>query len=168
MAPTALTGGGAIAACLMRRTCAPVAIQYLGARPAQQSATHAGTDAGEAHDADWTAFGPTNVSLHRIDVLARFEDGWSALEAAESMDDRAVQGLAQERRAGYLITKARAQLLTRKKESAAVSLVAASRLAPEEFKGRPSTVALVKDVVGATAVPSGELRALAARCGLPA
>ncbi|MFB7916642.1 helix-turn-helix domain-containing protein [Streptomyces sp. NPDC056061] len=30
-------------------------------------------------NADWTSFGPTNTALHRIDVLARFEDGWSAL-----------------------------------------------------------------------------------------
>ncbi|MEU0098306.1 helix-turn-helix transcriptional regulator [Streptomyces sp. NPDC006267] len=119
-------------------------------------------------NADWTNFGPTNVGLHRVDVLARFEDGWSALEAADNMDGAAVQGLKQERRAGHLITMARAQLLTRKKESAAKSLVEASRLAPEEFKGRPATVNLVKDVVGVTAKPGGELRALAARCGLKA
>ncbi|WP_435597006.1 helix-turn-helix domain-containing protein [Streptomyces anulatus] len=119
-------------------------------------------------NADWTNFGPTNVGLHRVDVLARFEDGWSALEAAGGLDGAAVLGLKQERRAGHLITMARAQLLTRKKEAAAKSLVEASRLAPEEFKGRPATVNLVKDVVGATAKPSGELRALAARCGLQA
>ncbi|MFI5649865.1 helix-turn-helix domain-containing protein [Streptomyces anulatus] len=119
-------------------------------------------------NADWTNFGPTNVSLHRVDVLARFEDGWSALEAADGLDGGAVQGLKAERQAGHLITMARAQLLTRKKEAAAKSLVEAARLAPEEFKGRPATVNLVKDVVGATAQPGGELRALAARCGLQA
>ncbi|MGC4925487.1 helix-turn-helix domain-containing protein [Streptomyces sp. DT117] len=123
---------------------------------------------GADMNADWTNFGPTNVSLHRIDVLARFEDGWSALEAADGMDGGAVQGLKAERQAGHLITMARAQLLTRKKEAAAASLVEAARLAPEEFKGRPATVNLVKDVVGATAKPGGELRALAARCGLQA
>lgn len=123
---------------------------------------------GADMNADWTNFGPTNVSLHRVDVLARFEDGWSALEAADGMDGAAVQGLKAERQAGHLITMARAQLLTRKKEAAAKSLTEAARLAPEEFKGRPATVNLVKDVVGATAKPGGELRALAARCGLQA
>ncbi|MFI2354629.1 helix-turn-helix domain-containing protein [Streptomyces anulatus] len=123
---------------------------------------------GADMNADWTNFGPTNVSLHRVDVLARFEDGWSALEAADGLDGGAVQGLKAERRAGHLITMARAQLLTRKKEAAAASLAEAARLAPEEFKGRPATVNLVKDVVGATAKPGGELRALAARCGLQA
>ncbi|WP_434744701.1 helix-turn-helix domain-containing protein [Streptomyces sp. A-14] len=119
-------------------------------------------------NADWTNFGPTNVSLHRVDVLARFEDGWSALEAADGLDGGAVQGLKAERQAGHLITMARAQLLTRKKEAAAKSLMEAARLAPEEFKGRPATVNLVKDVVGSTPRPGGELRALAARCGLQA
>ncbi|MGW6289430.1 helix-turn-helix domain-containing protein [Streptomyces sp. NPDC055107] len=123
---------------------------------------------GADMNADWTNFGPTNVGLHRVDVLARFEDGWSALEAADGLDGGAVQGLKAERQAGHLITMARAQLLTRKKEAAAASLVEAARLAPEEFKGRPATVNLVKDVVGATAQPSWELRALAARCGLQA
>ncbi|MGW3165851.1 helix-turn-helix domain-containing protein [Streptomyces sp. NPDC001142] len=117
---------------------------------------------------DWTNFGPTNVALHRVDVLARFEDGWSALDAAEAVTDADVRKLRNERRAGHLITLARAQLLTRKREAAAASLFQAARLAPEEFRGRPGTMALVKDVLAATPLPSGELRALAARCGLQA
>ena len=154
----------AISASAMERTTAGVrgAIEHV------DQAAEVADQQGADMNADWTNFGPTNVGLHRIDVLARFEDGWSALEAADSMDGAAVQGLKHERRAGHLITMARAQLLTRKKEDAAASLTEAARLAPEEFKGRPSTVDLVKDVVGATAVPSAELRALAARCGLQA
>lgn len=117
---------------------------------------------------DWTNFGPTNVALHRVDVLARFEDGWSALDAAEAVTDADVRKLRNERRAGHLVTLARAQLLARKREAAAASLVQAARLAPEEFRGRPGTMALVKDVLAATPVPSDELRTLAARCGLQA
>ncbi|MYR36400.1 helix-turn-helix domain-containing protein [Streptomyces sp. SID4944] len=154
----------AIAASSMERTTARVqeAIEHVG--QADEVADQQGADL----NADWTNFGPTNVGLHRVDVLARFEDGWSALEAADGMDGAAVRGLKQERRAGHLITMARAQLLTRKKDAAAKSLVEAAQLAPEEFKGRPATVNLVKDVVGATAKPSSELRALAERCGLQA
>ncbi|MGW9299538.1 helix-turn-helix domain-containing protein [Streptomyces cyaneofuscatus] len=154
----------AISASLMERTPARVEAAIGHVDLADEVADQQGADL----NADWTNFGPTNVGLHRVDVLARFEDGWSALEAADGMDGAAVQGLKQERRAGHLITMARAQLLTRKKEAAAKSLVEAARLAPEEFKGRPATVNLVKDVVGATAKPGGELRALAARCGLQA
>ncbi|MGW0780282.1 helix-turn-helix domain-containing protein [Streptomyces sp. NPDC002913] len=154
----------AISASAMERTTAGVRDAVEHVDQAAEVAEQQGADL----NADWTNFGPTNVGLHRADVLVRFEDGWSALEAADAMDSAAVQGLAQERRAGHLITMARAQLLTRKKEAATTSLVEAARLAPEEFKGRPSTVDLVKDVVGATPAPSGELRALAARCGLHA
>ncbi|MCX4863431.1 MULTISPECIES: helix-turn-helix domain-containing protein [unclassified Streptomyces] len=119
-------------------------------------------------DEDYTMFGPTNVGLHRVDVLTRFEDGWSAIEAADGLESEALYGLSKERQAQHLITMARAQLLTRRKETAAASLIEAVRLAPEEVIGRQSTVDLVADVVGATPVPGGDLRRLAARCGLPA
>lgn len=119
-------------------------------------------------DEDYTQFGPTNVGLHRVDVLARFEDGWSALEASGSLDASAVAGLSKERQAQHLISMARAALLTRRKDDAARSLVDAAELAPEEVVGRQSTVDLVADVLGATAVPGLELRQLAERCGLPA
>lgn len=119
-------------------------------------------------DEDYTMFGPTNVELHRVDVLTRFEDGWSASEAADGLEEEALYGLSKERQAQHLITMARAQLLTRRKEPAAESLVEAARLAPEEVIGRQSTVDLIADVVGATPAPGGDLRRLAARCGLPA
>ncbi|MFJ6487147.1 helix-turn-helix domain-containing protein [Streptomyces californicus] len=154
----------AISASSMGRTPDRVRDAVEHVDQAQEVAGQQGADL----NADWTNFGPTNVTLHRVDVLARFEDGWSALEAADGLDGGAVQGLKAERQAGHLITMARAQLLTRRKEDAAKSLVKASQLAPEEFKGRPATVNLVKDVLGATAKPGGELRALAARCGLQA
>ncbi|MEV5680250.1 helix-turn-helix transcriptional regulator [Streptomyces sp. NPDC052179] len=154
----------AVAASALDRTPARVETAGDHLDQAAEVADQQGADLNQ----DWTNFGPTNVGLHRIDVLTRFEDGWSALDAAEDMDDTAVRSLAPERRAQHLITVARAQLLTRKKEAAAASLVEASRLAPEEFKGRPSTVSLVKEVVGAMPVPPGDLRALAAQCGLHA
>ncbi|MFJ2955011.1 helix-turn-helix domain-containing protein [Streptomyces sp. NPDC087270] len=131
---------------------------------AAEVADRQGADLNE----DWTAFGPTNVLMHRIDVLARFEDGWSAIEVAEDLDARALADIARERRAQHLITMAHAQLLTRHKEPAAQALLEAERLAPEEVRGRRSTRALVEDLVGASPVPSGELRGLAARCGIRA
>lgn len=132
----------------------------------------------EAHDVaaeqggdrneDWTAFGPTNVGLHRVDVLVRFEDGWSAMEAASELDPHALNGLTRERRTQHLIAIARASLLTRRKNDAARSLLEADRTAPQEVRGQPASVDLVRDIVGATPVPSGELRGLARRCGLRA
>jgi hypothetical protein len=123
---------------------------------------------GGDRDEDWTQFGPTNVVLHRVDMLLRFEDGWSALEAADDLDPEALAGMSRERQAGHHVTMARASLLTRRKDEAAKELVEADRLAPEEVRGRPDTVNLVKDVVGATANPGPQLRVLAERCGLQA
>jgi hypothetical protein len=154
----------AIAASALERSTATVRRATGHVDHAGEVADQQGADLNE----DWTAFGPTNVGLHRIDVLTRFEDGWSAREAADELDAEAFGGLARERRARHFITMARAQLLTRRKEDAADSLVEADRLAPEEVRGRKSTVGLVADVVGATPVPSGQLRALAERCGLQA
>jgi hypothetical protein len=123
---------------------------------------------GGDRDEDYTQFGPTNVVLHRMDMLLRFEDGWAALEAAEDLDPEALAGLSRERQAGHRVTVAHASLLTRRKEDAAKALIEADALAPEEVRGRPDTVNLVKDVVGATANPGAGLRALAERCGLRA
>ncbi|MGW7515659.1 helix-turn-helix domain-containing protein [Streptomyces sp. NPDC054796] len=119
-------------------------------------------------NADWTMFGPTNVRLHRVDVAARFEDGWSALEAAEEIDATAFDGMARERKAQHLITMARASLLTRRKNAAVESLLEAARIAPEEVIGRQATMDLVKDVLRAVPMPSEKLRELGRRCGLPA
>ncbi|MFH8613873.1 helix-turn-helix domain-containing protein [Streptomyces sp. NPDC017979] len=119
-------------------------------------------------DEDWTMFGPTNVVLHRVDTLIRFEDGWSALEAAAGLPPEAIGGLSRERTAGLHVSKARAALLTRRREQAATELLAAAALAPEELEGRPDTVNLVEDVLRATPQPNSQLRALAARCGLRA
>ncbi|MFD4833446.1 hypothetical protein ACFWPV_26865 [Streptomyces uncialis] len=119
-------------------------------------------------NADWTSFGPTNVALHRVDVLVRFEDGWSALKAAGGLGDEAVGNLSKERRARHQVSIARAQLLTRGKDAAVEALLSADALAPEEVRGRPSTVNLVKDVLGVHPQPSVALRRLAQQCGLHA
>jgi transcriptional regulator with XRE-family HTH domain len=131
---------------------------------AEDTAGRQGADLNE----DWTMFGPTNVELHRVDMLVRFEDGWAALEAAEGLAPEAIEDMTKERQVGLHVSKARASLLTRRKSEAAAELLSADALAPEEIERRPDTVNLVKDVVGATAAPSWELRALAARCGLQA
>lgn len=140
-----------------------------------RAATDYVDEAGEAaarqggdRDEDYTMFGPTNVGLHRVDMLVRFEDGWAALEAADALDPEAIGGLSRERQAGHQVTMARASLLTRRKEDAATALVEADRLAPEDVRGRADTVSLVKAVAGAMARPPADLRALAERCGLRA
>jgi hypothetical protein len=152
----------ALAASSQERTTARVYEAGCFVDEAGDVADRQGTDLNE----DWTMFGPTNVGLHRVDMLLRFEDGWSALEAAGDLDREALGRMTRERQAGHHVAMARASLLTRRKEDAVKALLEADKLAPEEVRSTPSTVNLVKDVVGATPNPGGELRALAKRCGL--
>lgn len=154
----------ALAASSQERTTARVQAAGHFIDEAGDTAERQGADLNE----DWTMFGPTNVELHRVDMLVRFEDGWSALEAADGLDPETVADMTRERQVGLHVSKARASLLTRRKEQAATELIEADALAPEEIERRPDTVNLVKDVVGATPAPGRELRALANRCGLPA
>ncbi|NNN32528.1 helix-turn-helix transcriptional regulator [Streptomyces sp. S3(2020)] len=146
------------------RTTARVRTAHEYVDEAADVAARQGADLNE----DWTMFGPTNVGLHRVDIMIRFEDGWSALEAADALEPGALAQMTRERRAGHHVAMARASLLTRRKDDAAAALLEADKLAPEEVRGRPETVTLVKDVVGAISAPGGELRALAGRCGLRA
>ncbi|MFI0233174.1 helix-turn-helix domain-containing protein [Streptomyces sp. NPDC017086] len=154
----------ALAASSQERTTARVRAAGTYVDEAEEVADRQGGDLDE----DYTMFGPTNVVLHRMDVLLRFEDGWAALEAAEDLAPEALAGMTRERQAGHRVSMARASLLTRRKDDAAKALLEADALAPEEVRGRPATINLVKDVVGATPNPGGELRALAERCGLRA
>ena len=150
----------ALAASSQERTTAQVRAATGYVDEAADVACRQGADLDE----DWTMFGPTNVGLHRVDMLIRLEDGWSALEAADGLGREALAGLSRERQAGHHVAMARASLLTRRKEDAVKELLEADKLAPEEVRGRPATVNLVKDVVGATANPGPQLRVLAERC----
>lgn len=122
---------------------------------------------GGDQDADYTAFGPTNVGLHEVDVLLRLDDAWSALEAAQRLDATAVAGLGKERRARHLVTSARASALTRRREDARQHLLDAEQLAPEEVR-RPAVIGLVRELLMLVPNPDTSLRSLAQRCGLPA
>lgn len=119
-------------------------------------------------DEDYTQFGPTNVELHRTDMLLRFDDGYSALETLAGLDPEAVDALSRERKAGRRIAKARASLLTRHRDDAVDEILEADRLAPEEVESRPDAINLVKDILATSPQPSRALRQLAERCGLQA
>ncbi|MFH8990787.1 helix-turn-helix domain-containing protein [Streptomyces sp. NPDC017940] len=154
----------AVAASAQPRSAAAVRAATGYVDEAHEVAHLQGADLNE----DWTMFGPTNVELHRVDVLTRCEDGWSALDAAEGVGPRELESMTKERRAQHHLTRARAALLVRRRGDAAESILEAERCAGEEVHGRQSGIDLVQDIIDATPVPSGRLRALAERCGLRA
>ncbi|MFE0374761.1 hypothetical protein ACFW1M_04055 [Streptomyces inhibens] len=117
----------------------------------------------------WTAFGPTNVQIHRVSALARMNDGVEAVVAAEQIDGRARDALPRERRAHHLVDVARSLSQAGRREESVAKLLEAEREASEEVHCRPRTKRLVDDLrlLGVGSAES-RLRALAERCGLPA
>ncbi|MFI9724593.1 helix-turn-helix domain-containing protein [Streptomyces sp. NPDC052396] len=120
-------------------------------------------------NAMWTAFGPTNVALHRVAAHVQLSQGADALAVAQGISAPARAALPRERRAHHLADLARAFTQAGRREDAVDTLLDAEREAAEEVRCRPRTRRLVEDLrlLGAGAA-EGRLRTLAGRCGLPA
>ena len=89
-----------------------------------------GTDGNHA----WTAFGPTNVAIHRVSVAAELGDPAAAVAAAAAVDvDRMPVGLLG-RRAQVHLDLAWAQAKRKRDADATLHLLEAERLAPESIR----------------------------------
>ncbi len=94
---------------------------------AQRLAGLLGEDANHA----WTAFGPTNVVIHRVSVAAELGDAGEALQSAAAIDlDRMPAGLLS-RRAQVNLDLAWAQAQRRRDAEATLHLLEAERAAPQ-------------------------------------
>lgn len=124
---------------------------------------------GRDGNAMWSAFGPTNVQVHRVSTLVRLHAGAAAATAAEQIAPDALGGLPRERRAHFLVDVAQGYTQMGRRDTAARTLLAAERLAPQEVHCRPASCNLVRDLVeSAVQAPSWDLRGLAERCGVTA
>ena len=117
-------------------------------------------DAGRRLGADanlrWTAFGPTNITLHRVNIAVTLGDAGAAIDTARTVN--LGQVTVTERKASLLIDTARAFLQYGKHENAYLALRAARDIAPEEVAGRPVVRQLVRDFI-ASAPPSVQRKA---------
>ena len=128
--------------------------------PADTLARLLGIDANHA----WTAFGPTNVALHRVHVALAFGDAGTALQYARGIDGRRLA--VPERRAGLYLDAAKALVQVGDHEGACRLLAAVERLAPEELISRASVWTLIDSIArGAPRSLQPTVRALAARAG---
>jgi hypothetical protein len=93
----------------------------------------------------WTAFGPTNAMLHRVNIAVTLGDAGTAVEVARGIDLSTIT--VTERKATLFIDTARAFLQWGRHEKAYIALRAAEKLAPEEVAGRPSVHRLVRDLM---------------------
>jgi hypothetical protein len=127
---------------------------------ASSTARRLGTDANHY----FTAFGPTNVGVHRVSAAVALGEAAAAIQHAKAV--RPVQLPVVERRAQYLVDLARGHGQSGGDEQALRALLTAEQLAPEEVRYQPAARALVAHLLHRER--SGrqqELRALAERVG---
>ncbi|HEX9343839.1 MAG TPA: XRE family transcriptional regulator [Actinomycetota bacterium] len=145
-----------------------VAASRQGDRSASKDLLREASIAADLLGADrnccWTAFGPTNVAVHRVAAAVSLGDGGEAIEQGLAIDLEALTIL--ERRARFLVDLAHGYSLCAKDNEALTTLLKAERLAPEEIRLTPA----VREIVGELLrrqrrAGARELRALADRVG---
>jgi transcriptional regulator with XRE-family HTH domain len=106
-------------------------------------AARLGTDRNE----NWSAFGTTNVLMHRVSALADMHGGGRVIEAAAEIPTDDLMRLPRERRVSYLLDVTRGHLQAGQRDKAAVTLLNAHQLAPAEVRCRPKTKLIITDLV---------------------
>jgi transcriptional regulator with XRE-family HTH domain len=87
---------------------------------------------GPAEQVHWLSFGPTNVGVHRVSVLAELDQYGEAVEKAEEMALPADWPLS--RKAHHYAEVARAQMWTGRTDAAFRNLLEARKLAPQQTR----------------------------------
>lgn len=93
-------------------------------------------ETGEAVKVHWLAFGPTNVKVHRVSVLAELDHYGEAVEATANL--RIPKDWPKSRTSHHYAEVARAQLWTGKLEAAFENLLQARKTAPQQAKYHPT------------------------------
>lgn len=128
---------------------------------ASQAASVIGHDRNEL----WTAFGPTNVAIHRANVAAATSDMDTVLIVGGKIE---VGHMPMERRVRLHLDIARASLAVGDREDALATLVRAEASAPSQVRHHRITKDVVNFLVEtATRRPGVELTRLAHAVGVP-
>ncbi|TDC63482.1 XRE family transcriptional regulator [Micromonospora sp. KC207] len=138
-----------------RANDAATARTFLAA--ADQTAGQLGADANHL----WTAFGPTNVAIHRVATAAELGDLQVAIDLGPRLD---TTGLPMERRVRHALEVARAYSSWNRIDDAQAALLDAEQMAPEQvrhhFLSRQLALTWIRRQRGK---PSAELVGLAQR-----
>ncbi|WP_344616675.1 helix-turn-helix transcriptional regulator [Dactylosporangium salmoneum] len=94
---------------------------------ADEAATRLGQDANHL----WTAFGPTNVAIHRVATAAELGDVQVAVDLGPRVD---TAGLPMERRVRHALEVARAYSTWNRGDDALATLLDAEKMAPEQVR----------------------------------
>jgi transcriptional regulator with XRE-family HTH domain len=129
-------------------------------REAEESARRLGQDANHL----WTAFGPTNVAIHRVNTAMELGDVQIALDIGPSLD---TSGLPTERRVRHALELARAYSARNRRDDGMAVVLDAERMAPEQVRhhyiSRQLVLTWMRQKRGR---PGTELAGLAARLRL--
>ncbi|WP_328521207.1 hypothetical protein [Kribbella sp. NBC_00359] len=109
-----------------------------------------------AHDGNhwWTAFGPTNVLIHRASVAAGFGDPSGVLRVATEVGTEALPAGLQDRRSRLHLDLAWAQAQAKYDMEAILHLQQAERVAPESIRYHTIARELVRELLKRSANPS--------------
>jgi transcriptional regulator with XRE-family HTH domain len=122
---------------------------------------------GADRNAHWTAFGPTNVTLHRVSAACALGDAGTAIDHAATVPAGTLR--IPERQSRYWVDVARAYEQWSKPAKCYQALTIAERLAPEEVRSRPVVRSLADKLLTApTTIGMTGLRDFATRVGATA
>jgi transcriptional regulator with XRE-family HTH domain len=109
----------------------------------------------------WTAFGPTNVAIHRVNTAVELGDVQTVLDSGLSLNTNAVPA---ERRVRYLLDVARVYSMTGNRDDALGTMLSAERIAPEQVRQHHLSRKVVMTLIrSGTGKPAIELEKLARR-----
>lgn len=124
---------------------------------------------GHDDNVGWTAFGPTNVLIHRTSVAVALDDPYAALATAEQIDVTALPTGLHGRQAQFHLDSAWAHAQLGEDPRAVIHMLDTERVAPELIAANPNARRLIKELLGRErrrTVPG--LRGLAVRAGVAA
>jgi hypothetical protein len=130
---------------------------------AEQLAERLGVDA----NIGWTAFGPTNVLIHRMSAAVAMDDPRTVLRAAEHVEIRSMPNALRGRQAQFHLDSAWAHVRLDEDPFALIHLLDAERVASQLVHGNPTAHGLIHDLLSRerrVRVPG--LRSLAQRAGV--
>jgi transcriptional regulator with XRE-family HTH domain len=121
---------------------------------------------GQDRNDHWTAFGPTNVRIHRISAAVAFGDADAAVETGDVLDLQHLPGGLAGRRSQVSLDLARAYAQQRHDAAAVNMLLDAERIAPQLVRYDTATHDLLMLLLRREHRPSTpQLRPLARRAG---
>ena len=116
----------------------------------------------------WTAFGPTNVMIHRVSATVALDDPRAALATAEQIDITAIPAGLHGRQAQFHLDSAWAHAQLREDSLAVIHLLDTERVAPEFVLTNPNVRTVIRGLLERERRPVPGLRGLALRAGVAA